>query len=332
DLADSLGMARPYRAVRWRAFGLVAVGAPEGEPEFKAALEQVVAAGDTPFAMFMLEERVQALEGAAALGAMDEAAAFAKRYGLTDDRLTRMRVELLEFLGRWDDVLEAIPPLIARAELQGAASTRFALEWVRGIIELERGVDIDLEGLKVQGAALGLEEHFFAGVASRLAYLRGDFEASRRIVVETLDRLPDGFFVTAVFFVTTAIAAGDLPLAHRVLTHTYPESTPRLRSVLVKLARGLVLEAEGDLDGARQLFAEAVAWLVGRTRSLPTQEALFALGRAQVALGEIDEGLVRLREARSVGEDLKTAHAIARIDAAIESATRRSGERAAEGR
>jgi len=278
SLADSLGLPQPYRALMYRALALISMRAPEGESEFRAGMERVMAAGDTRLGLFMLGELAQTRDGDQALDAINEAEAFAARYGLPGDRLDWMRIELLDFLGRWDEVLEAIPPVVARAESRGDVSTRFAMQWIRGLIELERGVDVDVDGFTAQAVALGLGEHFTHGMATRHAYLAGDLATARKVVVETLDRLPDGETVTAVFFVTVALASRDLALAHRVLTRAYPESTPRMRGVLTKLARGLVLEAEGDFVAARALFEESAAWFRPRTASLPTREAVFALG------------------------------------------------------
>ena len=320
-LADSLGLPRPYRALMWRAIGLLAQKKPEGEAEFRAALDLAMAAGDTRFAMFAMAERAQTMESVEALAAIDEAAAFAARYGLTDDRLAWMRIDLLDFLGRTDELLEELPPLLARAVMRGDAGQRFSLEWVRALARMERmDGPVDVDDFKRQAVALGLGEHFVHGMRVRIPFLQGDYATARNVVVETLDGQPEDGTVTAVFFVTAAIAAGDLPLARRVLTRAYPESTPRLRGVLTKLARGLVLEAEGNLADARPLFEEAAEWLLARTRNLATREALFALGRTQVRQGEIEAGLANLREARAIAETLRTPRSIAEIDAAIDAA------------
>jgi tetratricopeptide (TPR) repeat protein len=205
--------------------------------------------------------------------------------------------------------------------MRGDAGMQFGLEWARAIVAVERmDRPVDLDDFKGQAMALGFGEQFVHGLRARIPYLQGDYAAARDVVVETLDELPEGETVTAVFFVTAAIAAGDLALARRVLARSYPESTPRQRGMLTKLARGLVLEAEGNLADARPLFEESAAWFRGRTRNLPAREALFALGRSQVGQGEIEAGLANLREARAIAETLRTPLSIAEIDAAIDAA------------
>jgi hypothetical protein len=105
-----------------------------------------------------------------------------------------------------------------------------------------------------------------------------------------------------------------------VLTRSYPESMHRAKGVHTRIARALVLEAEGDFPEARPQFEASVTWLRPRTKSVPLRIALSGLGRTLVALGEPEQAMAAFREARSIAETLKTSYAIPALDAAIAAA------------
>jgi len=318
ELAASLGLPRPYRAAMYRAIGRMGMTGRDADPEFRAALAETIAAGDTRLALEALVERAQAIESNDALAAIEEAAAFAARYGLPDDRPDWSRVENLSFVGRWDEALEAVQSLLVRAEAKGDEGTRFGMLWFRVWIDLERtGGQVDTEGLKAQAIGLGLGEHFTGALAVKVALLRGDIAGARSAVRDALERTPAAETVPAIILVEAALAAGDLPLARQVLTRSHPESMHRAKGVHSRIARALVLEAEGDFAAARPQFEASIAWLRPRTKSVPLRIALSGLGRALVALGEREQGIAAFREARSIAETLKTSYAIPALDAAI---------------
>jgi class 3 adenylate cyclase/tetratricopeptide (TPR) repeat protein len=321
QLAASLGLPRPYRAAMYRAIGLMGMTGRDADPEFRAALDETIAAGDTRLGLEALVERAQSMEGDDALAAIEEAAAFAARYGLPDDRADWSRVEHLSFVGRWDEALERVQSVLQRSEAKGDEATRFGMLWFRVWIDLERtGGQVDTEGLKAKAIGLGLGEHFTSALAVKVALLRGDLAGARNAVSEALERTPAGETVPAIILVEAALAAGDLPLARLVLTRSYPESMHRAKGVHTRIARALVLEAEGDFPEARPQFEASVTWLRPRTKSVPLRIALSGLGRTLVALGEPEQAMAAFREARSIAETLKTSYAIPALDAAIAAA------------
>jgi hypothetical protein len=150
----------------------------------------------------------------------------------------------------------------------------------------------------------------------------GDPEGARRVIHETLDVVGEGEATTnAVLLVQIALTLGDLPIARRVLTKAYPETgVSRGRGILSQLATALVLEAEGDIPGARPRFEATADYFTEHGWVESSGDALAGLGRCQIVDGEIDAGLANLRRARDIAVQLKIPQKIHDIDAAITAA------------
>ena len=319
-LAASLGLPKPYRALGQRGLARTAEHDPAGQPDLREAVDLAVAAGDTRFALTTLSNRAENMVRVdEALAAFDEALAFANRFGLSDAPLRAQRLEFLDLAGRWDEILEATPAMLAEAVAQGNAYNAFMLRMGQVSIESARGLPTTPEGLTEEAIAIGFRPYIPGGTVAVAALVNGDTEGARRIVGETLDFVNDGEWTTnAVVHVQVALALGDLPLAHRVLAKSYPESGhSRGRGILTGLATALVLEAEGEVDAARPRFQAAADYFIEHGWAESSGDALAGLGRCQVALGDVAAGLANLRRAREFAANLKTPEKIQAIDAAI---------------
>jgi tetratricopeptide (TPR) repeat protein len=298
---------------------------PTGEPDVREAVDLAVAAGDTRYALNTLSNRAENMVRVdEALAAFDEALAFANRYGLSDAPLQAQRLEFLDLAGRWDEILEATPAMLAEAIAQGNAYNAFMLRMGRVAIEAARGLTTTpADGLTEEAIAIGFRPYVPGGNVALASFVRGDREGARRIIGETLDFVNDGEWTTnAAVLVQIALALDDLPLAHRVLAKSYPETgRSRGRGFLTQLSTALVFEAEGDLDAARPRFQAAADYFTEHDWVESNGDALAGLGRCQVALGEVDAGLVNLRRAREIAVYLKTPQKIDAIDAALSAAT-----------
>jgi tetratricopeptide (TPR) repeat protein len=258
-----------------------------------------------------------------ALAAYDEGIAFAERYGLSDAAIRGQRFEWLELAGRWDEILEIAPAMLAEAADQGNAYSTVMIRMSRMAVEAARGpTTTPADGLTEAAIAIGFRPYVPGGNIAQTAFANGDPEGARRIIGETLDFVNDGEWTTnAVVQVQLALAMEDLPLARRVLTKAYPEAgRSRGRGILSQLATALVLEAEGDIAAARPRFEAAADYFTEHGWVESNGDALAGLGRCQIALGEVDSGIAKLRRAREIAASLKIPQKIDAIDAAIAAA------------
>ena len=323
-IAASLGLPKPYRALGQRGLARSAARDPAGEPDIREAIHLAVAAGDTRYALGTLSNRAEHMvrvdEG---LAAFDEALAFAERYGLSDAPQRAQRLEFLDLAGRWDEILEIAPAMLAEAIAQGNAYNAFMLRMTQVAVEAARGpTTAAADGLTQEAIAIGFRPYVPGGNIAQAALANGDPDGARRIIGETLDFVGEGEAATNVVLqVQIALTLGDLPLARRVLTKAYPEAgRSRGRGILSQLAIALVLEAEGDIDGARPRFQAATDHFTEHGWVESSGDALAGLGRCQIADGEIDAGLANLRRAREIAVSLKISSKIRGIDAAIAAA------------
>jgi class 3 adenylate cyclase/tetratricopeptide (TPR) repeat protein len=327
-LAASLGLPKPYRALGQRGLARQNTGDPAGEADLREAVDLAIAAGDSRYALSTLSNRAEGMARVEdALAAYDEGIAFAERYGLSDAAIRGQRFEWLELAGRWDEILEIAPAMLAEAAAHGNAYSTVMIRMARMAVEAARGPTTSpTEGLTEAAIAIGFRPYVPGGNIAQAAFVNGDPEGARRIIGETLGYVGEGEWTTnAVAQVQVALAMEDVPLAHRVLAKAYPEAgTSRGRGVLSQLATALVLEAEGNIAEARPRFQAAVDYFTRLGWVENSGDSLAGLGRCQIADSEIDAGLANLQRAREIAVYLKTQQKIDAIDAAIAAAKPRS--------
>jgi class 3 adenylate cyclase/tetratricopeptide (TPR) repeat protein len=323
-LAASLGLPKPYRALGQRGLARLGQRNTAGEADVREAVDLAIAAGDSRYALNTLSNRAESMvrvdEG---LAAFDEAVAFAERYGLSDAPLRAQRLEFLDLGGRWDEILEIAPAMLAEAVAQGNAYNAFMLRMTQVAVEAARGLTTTpADGLTEEAIAIGFRPYVPGGNVAHAALVSGDPEGARRVIHETLDVVGEGEATTnAVLLVQIALTLGDLPIARRVLTKAYPETgVSRGRGILSQLATALVLEAEGDIPGARPRFEATADYFTEHGWVESSGDALAGLGRCQIVDGEIDAGLANLRRARDIAVQLKIPQKIHDIDAVITAA------------
>jgi class 3 adenylate cyclase/tetratricopeptide (TPR) repeat protein len=320
ELAKQLGLPRPYRALEQRGLHAIQRHDATGEADVREAVELALAAGDTRFAVGALANRATILDRAdAALEAFDEGLAMAARYGVADGHVRALRLDSLELAGRWDDVIEDSPALLADAIERGDAFTAVMIRMVRGAIELERGMPLtSMENLMEETAAIGFRPYVGAPVETMRALARGDRDGVRRTILETIALVPDAEHITgAVTHVRAALEIGDVALARRVLEKAMPEPMSGGRSHLTQLATALVLEAEDDLAAALPRFEACIAYFGEHGWAESHGQALAGAGRCRVGLDEVQAGIELLERARQIAVFLKTPKVIASIDTSI---------------
>jgi class 3 adenylate cyclase/tetratricopeptide (TPR) repeat protein len=323
ELAERLGLPRPYRAVAQRGLVRIAARDPKGEIDVREGIELAMAAGDKRYAVACMANRAATLPRASeALEGFEEALALAARYGLADGTTRGLRFDTLDLAGHWDEVLEEAPALLAEARGRGDAVAEFMINMVRTGIQVSRGeVPDSVDDLVAQAAAIGFRRYVPAAVVVMAAFARGDHAAARRGIVEALESIPDGeHIVGTIPLIQTALAMGDLPLARQVLGKTVPALSEGGRSGLSELAIGLVLEAEGDLAGALHRFETSHAFLHEHGWVEAGGQALAGIGRCRIALGDAPAGLDALRGAREIAASLKVPSMLDAIDDAMQTA------------
>src|SRR5206468_2558286 len=193
-----------------------AAGNPAGEADLREAVDLAIAAGDSRYALGTLSNRAESMARAEdALSAYDEGIAFAERYGLSDAALRGQRFEWLELAGRWDEILEIAPALLAEAAAQGNAYSTVMIRMATMSVEAARGPTTSpTDGLTEAAIAIGFRPYVPGGNIAQAAFANGDPEGARRIIGETLDHVPEGEWTTnALVQVQLALAMEDLPLA-----------------------------------------------------------------------------------------------------------------------
>jgi len=202
-----------------------ATGNAAGEADIREAVDLAIAAGDSRYALSTLSNRAEGMARADdALAAYDEGIAFAERYGLSDAAIRGQRFEWLELAGRWDEILEIAPAMLAEAAAQGNAYSTVMIRMSRMAVEAARGpTTTPADGLTEAAIAIGFRPYVPGGNIAQTAFANGDPEAARRIIGETLDFVNDGEWTTnAVVQVQLALAIEDLPLARRAADEGLP--------------------------------------------------------------------------------------------------------------
>jgi DNA-binding CsgD family transcriptional regulator len=157
--------------------------------------------------------------------------------------------------GRTDEARVRATAAIARAQAEGIRIAETAHGWALGFIELSLG-----------------------NLPAALKYLRTSYEVRNAFMGEPAARIELGDLLEAL------IATGELDEAEAIIA-TWEERSQRLDRAwalaILARARGLLLAARGDLDGAFASFERALAEHARSTDPFHHARTLLALGRTQ---------------------------------------------------
>ena len=315
-MAEVLGIDPPPKALLSRGISRVALGDLAGEEDVRLAAERYLQVGDAAGATEAIFSLGATMSDQGPLGGIpfhEEAIELAERFGMA--RLVWVgragRLQALVTLGRFDEVLEESGPILEWAAAHDDAFSRFVVLFSLAVVEGERGEGaVGPEELADLARRLGAKSALLW--ASRLAFASGDDDLARTFVLEGA---PHAGLVDA-FFVARVSVQADLPelaaeLLSRALVH-YPAE-----EAAVLGAKATLAEAKGEHAPAREDYARA-AEIFGELGIAPDQAyALHGLGRCLLALGETQEGVARLQEARALWEEMKAVPRIAEIDELI---------------
>jgi class 3 adenylate cyclase/tetratricopeptide (TPR) repeat protein len=321
DLAATLGLPKPYRALGERGLALVAARKPGGDDDVFEAVELALVAGDSAAALSFLSNRAEVMTTSeAALAAYDEALAFAARYGLSTMELEGQRLDWLGISGRWDEVLESVPRIRDEARARGHAYNLFMTTMFDIGLRAARGEPTEgAEEMTGLATAIGFRPYIPGGNIAQAKFFNGDPEGARRVANETLAMVGDGEYTTnVVTLVEVALDLHDLELAHRVLAKAYPEDGQRgTRSTLTQLATAMVLEADGEITAARSRYDAAATFFTSHGWLESEGDARAGLGRCQVAMGDREEGLANLRRSLEIWQRLKVPRRVEDLERRI---------------
>ena len=267
-------------------------------------------------ALVNVASMVTAIHGAAAgTAAFDEAIAFAESHGLPNEDARTGRLEALMEAGEWDELLREADRLAAWARPHGDAYTEVAVRLAAARVRLERGEAIGAQDELVERARkAGWVPPSTGPIQAEAALADHDPASARDVLASAIDAIGAGGFFNDAAFVRACLRAGALDLAGRALEIEGSPSAPDYERLT---AQAQVAEAFGDLAAARAGYEQVVPELT-RLGYVPKHAyALAGLGRCLIALGEVDEGVAHLRNARATWERLGATPRIAEIDALL---------------
>jgi hypothetical protein len=255
---------------------------------------------------------------ASGLQAFDEAIAFAEAHGLATQRARALRTQVLFSAGRWDDLLAEAKDVSSWAQEHGDVPSAVIAEWMAIRVRLDRGESIaSTEGIESMARDLGGPPTWVAPAVAEAAIARGDRDHAQRLLAEALEATPDGELWNPHCFVRACLRAGAAECARRSLLIGANTSTTAAE---MQAAQAMVAELDGDLVSAHERYGQAAA-TCHSLRAVPDEaDALAGLGRCLLGLGEMEEGIARLREARAIWERLRATPRIAEVDALLAAA------------
>jgi class 3 adenylate cyclase len=318
--AERLGVAVPALAVLARGLAKLELHDPTGEADARRGIELAAAAGDSRRVLTGLVNLAWGLmdftDTRTALGAYDEALAFAKDHGLEDIDVRANRLDVLTTGGRYDEALADAAMIRERAAARGDAYAILMSDMQREGIQAIRGEPSpDASEIANQMRAFGWPPTPPACVEARAAIERGDPEAARRIISESIDGTPAGSYTYGTLdLVRFALQQGDIPLARKVLTRAPPPG-PGARGHVTTLATAEIAAVDGDLETAHVAYTEASAFFTDHRWPYEQALALAGMGRCLVGLGNREAGLAAVGQARELAVDLRAAPFIAELDA-----------------
>jgi class 3 adenylate cyclase/tetratricopeptide (TPR) repeat protein len=328
ELAATLGLPEPARALGYRGLARACLGDAHGVADMRRALALAVEQGlghDAALLHNNLPEAVWQHEGPrAALVLCAEGIDFCERRGIAAWALdiASLRLTLLAACGDSERVLVDVESVAAPLEAAGRTPVMLARS-AQLVLQVRRGDAAKAAAAEqLVGAAREVAEPQYMAVAvaaaAQLMLLEGHGERATALL-EELERTSgirdEGFYAAALpGLVRCALALGDPALAARLVAGVEPH-TP-LQQHALAACRAALAEAAGDHRTAATAYADAVT----RWREFgDVPELAFALlgqGRCLVAVGAVD-AVGPLREARELFASMGYAPALKDTDALL---------------
>ena len=320
DLARELGLPPPHAALHARGVARLWMDLDGGEADLRLAIERAEAEGDLRAAAGAFINLAGTLNGvsgtAAGIRAADEAIAFCAAHGMPAGAAKVRRAQVLFVAGAWDEAFtEAEAGRAWGTEHQDAWVVTMATQVINRV-RVDRGERTGplIEFYSVY-LAMGFRSTGAASLVADAALAESGPETALDVLQDAIERSSPGELEEPAGFVRACLRAGSARLAQQALSLGIGQR-PAWATEVVS-AEAMLAEAVGDLPAARSGFASA-AEAFARFGNVPEQaHALAGLGRCLLALGETEEGIARLREARGIWERLRATPRIAEIDALL---------------
>jgi class 3 adenylate cyclase/tetratricopeptide (TPR) repeat protein len=318
--AHAIGLPPPSRALMARGIARFDLGDPGGEEDLRLAYDLAMADGDLRSAIVTLMNLAGCLseQGPIQLSIDDDHIALSDRYGFEAEMWAGRagRLELLLLLGQLDELMAEAEPVLVWAREHGDAWSRSKVLACVAAVEVLRGE------AKVDPAELRELAHAFRRFgcellprAARLASTAGDVESARSLLAELEEMVPVDEVGNSSEVVRACVEARVPRLGERLLA----KGTRRvpLEEASRQGAEAMLAEAKEEFELARERYLAVLArW---RELGVVLEQAytLAGIGRCLLALGESEDGTIRLREARALWVDMKATRPIAEIDELI---------------
>ena len=331
-LAEELGSEEAIiRALSARGMARCDLGDARGLDDLRAALNRGLESGlarPTAVVYSNMAEAVSWSKGpAASLKLLSEASDFCRLRGMVDagQWVHVTSLEVLFALGRWDEVLDSAAEILEWTNARGGSYGDLWALAAEALVLLHRGDSRGAAALAADLLPKGrvLSDPQAVGPALVTAALiemdSGDVSRSLSLVeeLESMSRawpvwwraqfLPDAVRLVA--------DAGRLDLAERLVAGFVP-SFAREHHALTT-AKAAIAEAQGKLDDAAELYADAAAAWGDFGFVLERGLALVGRGRCLVKMGR-SEADVLLKQARETFLDLGAGGLVAEADAWLE--------------
>jgi tetratricopeptide (TPR) repeat protein len=328
EVAASLGLSRPARALGYRGSARADAGDAGGLDDFRAAIALAVAAGqgrEAALLHYNLSEQLAMFEGPApAFDVARAGLAYAEARGLAEiaDVLS---VNLIDpDRGEFAETLALAARIAPRLEAAGDVFALLSVREIEAIVRAIRGdarLAVPWLGWLVSAAraTAGPQRilRSLASAASARAAL-GERAAAAALLAE-VEAFPaargDADYAKLLpMMVRTALAIGDPGLAERMVDGFEPRHPYGDHALVATTA--MLAEARGD-PAALPVYADAAGrW--ERFGVVPERAfALLGQGRCLAALGRPSEARGPLGEARAVFERLGAAPALVEVDAIL---------------
>jgi hypothetical protein len=311
ELAETLGLPEPSRALGWRGFSRASLGDADGLAEMERALALLLEQGAGEDAGSLQNDLAiarYALEGPArSLAAFEQAIAFCEQRGLSH---IAAYIEsdcpgLLVELGRPEQALERAHRLAVALEASGTTNPlvwmrafELATHLARGESEAAPGIaDWLVATVRADRAPPVIVEVLAAAAGARLA--AGLHEQARALLAEIAQTAgaPETPYYARQLpaMLRTALAAGDPALAKRLADALEPRYP--LNEHALCAARAQLAEQAGDHAEAATLYAEAADRWQQFGNVPECAHALLGHGRCLIALDKpAAEPLAEVRE------------------------------------
>jgi class 3 adenylate cyclase/tetratricopeptide (TPR) repeat protein len=327
ELAATLGLPEPARALGFRGSARASLGDPDGLVELDRALELLLAQGNGRDAVVVAFNRTVAvldIDGpSAAIVGCDAVIALAEArgiesmaYGFRGERIT-MLVEA----GRLAETLAESEAVLRQLEAAGNAwmASRTQAAWARALCETgaveeaivlaERALDVDADSLE-----LWLYDGMLAASVAQVRIAADRSDEARAVLAKISPARTSLGSLAAVRLpqlVRCDLLIGDVATAEercRNFVPTFPTEVTGLQT-----ARAQIAEARGEFRPAAEAFREASEPWRSSGSALEHAYAVLAEGRCLVALGD-DAADERLREARRLFNKLGASPRVEECD------------------